>query len=167
MQSRNNDIERRSVVPYNMLEQKDRFQNVARQRGATCYMRLLCRRAIHASPPTRWKIRKSHSGSLDNPAVLMFLRIPLTHTSRPRPLSLRASSIRALRFPSVFACTPASSDDPVGTLYAYPSPTRRDATRRAVVGKRDGSRSAKSRYMMRGRDMQIWSKPGAITFSNL
>lgn len=70
-------------------------------------MRLLCRRAIHASPPTRWKIRKSHSGSLDNPAVLMFPRIPLTHTSRPALFHVLFLSVRLPFKLSVF---PLSSD---------------------------------------------------------
>lgn len=52
--------------------------------------------------PARWKIRKSHSGSLDNPAVLMFPRIPLTRTSlsRPIPLSLSFSFSLSHSYPS-------------------------------------------------------------------
>lgn len=106
---------------------------------------------FHASPPARWKIRKSHSGSLDNPAVLMFPAYPVDTYPPPatprfffRPLasppslfSLPASSFELSVFSLSWPYTSTFSDDPEGAPTRLHPRARGDA-HRAKAERRDG-----------------------------
>lgn len=119
------------------------------------YAAVLSRRDLHQPSNPRWKIRKSHSGSLDNPAVLMFPCIPRWHVPPPpsppptpsplRSLRRAASSIWAAlrRFLSVVVAhtRDVSPMIPKAPSATSPSP---GATQRAQVGKRDTGRESRA-----------------------